>query len=103
MEHDAGADAGAFAMHAGAGHGVAVPGPALAGADGRPLAPAPVAPVRVPDLPEYAVADRVRHECAATGLWFSGHPLDALPPGAAATATPAARLDDRIGRHASVV
>jgi DNA polymerase III alpha subunit len=79
------------------------PALALAGADGRALAPPPVAPVRVPELPEYAPAERVRHECATTGLWFSGHPLDALPPGAESAATPAAELERRSGRTASLV
>jgi DNA-directed DNA polymerase III PolC len=67
------------------------------------LAPPPVAPVRSPELPEYAAAERVRHECAATGLWFSGHPLDALPPGVEAAAVPAARLERHGGRVTSIV
>ena len=79
------------------------PAPRLAGLDGRTLAPAPVAPVRVPGLPEYDTPERVRHECATTGLWFSGHPLDALPAGVEAAATPAARLEQRSGKTASLI
>jgi DNA polymerase III alpha subunit len=54
--------------------------PALAASDGTALAPEPVSPVAVPDLPEFDLAERVRGECRATGLWFSAHPLDVLVP-----------------------
>ena len=79
------------------------PEPALVAPDGRALAPPPGAPIRVPELPEYALAERVRHECATTGLWFSAHPLDALAPGIEAAATPAARLEAKRGKNASIV
>jgi DNA polymerase III alpha subunit len=76
--------------------------PALANTEGRALAPDPVAPVAVPALPEFDVEERVRGEIAATGLWFSGHPLDAA--GAAAThgVTPAATVPQRAGAHVRV-
>ena len=45
----------------------------------------------------------MRHECATTGLWFSAHPLDALEPGIEAAATPAAQLEAKRGRNASIV
>jgi DNA polymerase III alpha subunit len=77
--------------------------PALAHADGRDLAPPAVAPVAVPELPEFGAIERVRNECAATGLWFSGHPLDALPAEAGRGATLAASLEHRAGGTASVV
>lgn len=77
--------------------------PGLMAPDGSSLAPPPVAPVRVPELPEYSLAERVRHECATTGLWFSGHPLDALEAGSEAVATPAARLETKRGKSASIV
>jgi len=55
---------------------------ALLSPAGVPLAPA-AAPPRpggeaLPELPEFSVADRVRGEFAATGLWFSAHPLVAF-------------------------
>jgi error-prone DNA polymerase len=50
--------------------------PALVTPDGAALAPEPVSPVTAPDLPEFDLAERVRGECRATGLWFSAHPLD---------------------------
>ena len=77
--------------------------PGLLAPDGSSLAPPAVAPVRVPELPEYSLAERVRHECATTGLWFSGHPLDALEAGIEAAATPAARLEAKRGKSASIV
>ena len=76
---------------------------ALATADGRPLAPDPVAPVSVPELPEFDAAERVRREFAAAGMWFSGHPLDVLAPAAALHATtPAAEIERWRGRRAAV-
>ncbi len=50
--------------------------PALVAPDGTDLAPEPVSPVAAPDLPEFDLAERVRGECRATGLWFSAHPLN---------------------------
>ena len=52
--------------------------------DGTPFAPEPSAPrpggEALPELAELPLADLVRGEFAATGLWFSAHPLDALAP-----------------------
>ena len=45
---------------------------------GAPLAPAAVAPIALPELGEFALAERVRGEFAASGMWFSAHPLHAL-------------------------
>jgi len=77
--------------------------PALANADGRPLAPPAVTPFAVPELPEYATAERVHHECTTTGLWFSGHPLDHVPPGVEAAAVRATELERHAGRAATLV
>ncbi len=64
----------------------------------------PVAAVRVPALPEFDVARRVRGEFQACGLWFSGHPLDTLiPAGAERGAVPAASLPAHVGRRVAVV
>ena len=56
----------------------------LVAPDGAPLAPAAHAPRpggdSLPELPELPLADLVRGEFAATGLWFSGHPIDVLIP-----------------------
>jgi DNA-directed DNA polymerase III PolC len=56
----------------------------LALPDGEPLAPTAGAPRpggdTLPELPELPLADLVRGEFAATGLWFSAHPLDVLVP-----------------------
>ena len=58
----------------------------------RLLAPEPVSPVAAPDLPEFDLAERVRGECRATGLWFSAHPLDVFVDARASQGTvPAAR------------
>ncbi len=76
--------------------------PVLAGATGEPLAPA-VAPPGLPGLPEFDLAERVRGEVRATGMWFSAHPLDVLvPPGALAGAVPAAEIDAHVGRRVMV-
>jgi DNA polymerase III alpha subunit len=52
--------------------------------DGAPLAPTAGAPRpggdALPELPELPLADLVRGEFAATGLWFAAHPLDVLIP-----------------------
>src|SRR6185369_11246565 len=54
----------------------------LLAADGSPLAPSASAPKpggdALPELPELPLADRVRGEFTATGLWFSAQPLDVL-------------------------
>jgi DNA-directed DNA polymerase III PolC len=73
---------------------------ALVGGAGA-LLPEPASPVPIPDLPEFEPHERVRGERQATGLWFSGHPLDVLSeqrPGC-----DAAKLDDRIGQRVAVV
>ncbi len=84
-------------------NGARVPAEVLMRPDGVPLEPEPVAPVAVPELPEFDRAERVRAELRATGLWFSGHPLDGISPRALADATPAALLPDRVGQQAAVV
>ncbi len=57
-----------------------------------------------PELPEFPLAERVRGEAAATGLWFSGHPLEAWVERTAMNGvTLAADLPDRVGRHARVL
>jgi DNA polymerase III alpha subunit len=66
--------------------------------DGAPLAPTASAPRpggdAIPDLPELPLADLVRGEFAASGLWFSGHPLDAfVPPAALEGCVRAAQLE----------
>ena len=44
------------------------------------------------------------NEVRATGLWFSGHPLDTMvPPGAGRGTVPAASLPARVGRRVAVV
>ena len=64
----------------------------------------PVAAVRVPVLPEFDLARRVRGELQATGLWFSGHPLDTIvPPGTGRGTVPAASLPTRVGRRVAIV
>jgi len=77
--------------------------PALVTSDGAALEPEPSAPCPVPELPEFDVQDRVRGECQATGLWFSGHPLDPWAScDALRDAAPAASLPSRIGRRVAV-
>lgn len=76
--------------------------PALA-AGATTLLPAAVAPLAVPELPEFDPVGRVRGEIASTGLWFSGHPLDTLAPAAALAGTvPAAALAEHEGRDVEV-
>ncbi len=45
---------------------------------GAPLAPVAVAPIALPELGEFSLPERVRGEFAASGMWFSAHPLQAL-------------------------
>jgi DNA-directed DNA polymerase III PolC len=76
----------------------------LAAPDGTALAPEPMSPVRVPELPEFDRAGLVRGECRATGLWFTAHPLDVLVPAVAMRgAAPAGRLEQHVGRRVMVV
>jgi DNA polymerase III alpha subunit len=80
------------------------PGPAAAGGAGLLLATEPVPAVSVPELPEFDLARRVRGEIQASGLWFSGHPLDTvIPTEAARGSVPAASLPERVGRRVAVV
>lgn len=77
--------------------------PGLAAEDGSPLMPLAVAPVRVPALPEFDAAERVRGEARSTGLWFTAHPLDVMaPPEALAGAVPAAEVPRHAGRNVAV-
>jgi error-prone DNA polymerase len=72
--------------------------------EGAELRPDPVAPVPVPELPEFDVAERVRGECRATGLWFSAHPLAVwVSAEARRGAVPAASLEAWLGRRVAVV
>jgi DNA polymerase III alpha subunit len=71
------------------------------------LAPEAAAPrpggEALPELPEFTLAERVRGEFAATGMWFSAHPLRAF---AAADArrgcVDAAALERHAGRRVAV-
>ena len=79
----------------------------LLAADGSPLAPAASAPRpggdALPELPELSLADRVRGEFAATGLWFSAQPLDVLvPPDAMSRCVSASELERHVGKRVSV-
>jgi error-prone DNA polymerase len=79
----------------------------LFAADGSPLAPAASAPRpdgdALPELPELPLADRVRGEFVATGLWFSAHPLDVLlQPGALARCVTARELEAHAGKRVTV-
>src|SRR5439155_3642637 len=67
----------------------------LAAPDGHEVLPAPVPPVAIPELPEFDLAERVRGECRATGLWFSAHPLDVWLDAGARRGAVAARALDR--------
>ncbi len=85
----------------------AVQAPALAAGDGEPLAPAARAPAPggepLPELPDAPLADRVRGEFRATGLWFSAHPLTVLAPDVARRGvTPAAQAESHVGRRIAV-
>ena len=78
--------------------------PALVGAGGASVMPAAVAALETPELPEFDLAARVRGETASTGLWFSGHPLDTmLGTGARLETTPAARVEEQVGRRVAIV
>jgi DNA polymerase III alpha subunit len=78
--------------------------PALAGNGARLVGIDPVAAVAVPALPEFDVAALVRGEIQATGLWFSGYPLDTMVAAEARDgAVPAASLPQLVGRRVAVV
>jgi DNA-directed DNA polymerase III PolC len=79
----------------------------LALPDGAPFAPTASAPRpggdALPALPELPPADLVRGELAATGLWFSAHPLDVLAPREASHGcVPSTRLEHHVGRRVRV-
>jgi DNA-directed DNA polymerase III PolC len=79
----------------------------LLASDGSPLAPAASAPRpggdALPELPELPLADRVRGEFAATGLWFSAQPLDVLVPrDAMSRCVTATELEGRVGKRVAV-
>ena len=75
--------------------------PVLAGGGGS-LESEPLPPIPVPEIPEFDPAACVRGECAATGLWFTAHPLDVLAA-PAPDAIAAASVGDRVGRRIAVV
>ncbi len=78
--------------------------PALVAPDGSAVLPDPVAPLSVPELPEFDLAERVRGEIQATGLWFSAHPLDLfIAPATGHGAVPAASLPGLTGRRVAIV
>jgi len=57
----------------------------------------------LPELAEFALAERVRGEFANTGLWFAAHPLDALaPPEARRGCVDAGTLERHAGRRVAV-
>ena len=75
--------------------------------DGQPFAPPAHAPrpggEAVPELPELPLADLVRGEFTATGLWFSAHPLDTFVPATAlAGCTDAKLLERHVGKRLTV-
>jgi DNA-directed DNA polymerase III PolC len=76
---------------------------ALVAADGTAVMPDAAAPLATPELPEFDLAERVRGEMRATGLWFAAHPLDALvaPEGRAGTVR-AAALPSYAGRRVAI-
>jgi DNA polymerase III alpha subunit len=79
----------------------------LLASDGSPLAPPASAPRpggdALPELPELSLADRVRGEFAATGLWFSAHPLDVLVQrDAMSRCVTAAQLERHVGKRVIV-
>jgi len=78
--------------------------PALIAASGAELAPPPISPAPVPDLPEFDAHRRARGEARATGLWFSAHPLDAPELAAARRDTVAcADLPKLVGQRVALV
>jgi DNA polymerase III subunit alpha len=76
--------------------------PTLVTPDGADLAPEPVSPVTAPDLPEFDLAERVRGECRATGLWFSAHPLDVFVEARSLAGTVAAAVPAHAGRRVAI-
>ena len=77
--------------------------PELLALNGAAVMPEPITPVAIAELPEFDLAERVRGECRATGLWFSAHPLDMwLDAGARDGATAAAEIERHVGRRVTV-
>jgi len=79
----------------------------LLASDGSPLAPSASAPRpggdALPELPELPLADRVRGEFAATGLWFSAQFLVVpVPRDALSGCVTAAELEGHIGKRVAV-
>jgi error-prone DNA polymerase len=79
----------------------------LGAAEGAPLAPTASAPRpggdSLPELPELPLADRVRGEFGATGLWFSAQPLDVLvPPAAMERCVSASEVQRQVGKRVAV-
>jgi DNA polymerase III alpha subunit len=79
----------------------------LVSPDGAPLAPAARAPRpggdMLPELSELPLADLVRGEFAATGLWFTAHPLDVLIPREALRGCVSANtLERHVGKRVAV-
>jgi len=73
------------------------------GAGGATLAPVAIAPMSLPELPEFDLAEVVRGEFRATGMWFAAHPLEVLiPPEARAGCVPARDLMEHRGRRVQV-
>jgi DNA polymerase III alpha subunit len=70
---------------------------------GAEILPEPRAPIAVPALPEFTVAERVRGERSACGLWFSGHPLDAIDEPAQRGVLPACEIERHVGERAAVL
>lgn len=80
---------------------------ALADDTGTPLAPAAAAPrpggEALPELAELSQGERVRGEFAATGLWFTAHPLEVLaPPEAFERTVPCGALERHVGRRVAI-
>jgi DNA polymerase III subunit alpha len=82
---------------------VAVRARAPAASDGALLETEAAALLDVPALPEFGTAALVRGEIEACGLWFSGHPLDAMAAGTRNGTVPAADVERHIGRRIAVV
>jgi error-prone DNA polymerase len=76
---------------------------ALVANDGTEVMPDAAAPLATPELPEFDLAERVRGEMRATGLWFAAHPLDALvAPEGRAGAVRAAALPSYAGKRVAI-
>jgi DNA polymerase III alpha subunit len=58
--------------------------------------------VAIAPLPEFDAAERIAGECRATGLWFSGHPLDRFGDAATRGVVPAAEIERHVGRRVAV-